>query len=279
MKIERLTLELEKNTEQPKIKFNSYAYMKLQAFLKTEFAKKYEFMCIGEVVRDKNIYTVMNLHIIPQMKNGSAYCETDDEKYAIWLQENYKPDERKLVRLHAHSHVNMATSPSGTDNDNIYKMMKYVKDYFIQMIFNLKDSITLNLYQREDMLIYKDLPYTVILDNEIEYDPLSNMFTNIKDMSKYKPCIVNNIVVFTDGLEFDLASQQFYAYDKNLIISQYDIFPFDKEKYDKLIETSQKELKNYEPTTTTYSTKKGGYKTKEDSDYYEYKYQKYLLGD
>lgn len=153
----------------PKVIFNENAYYDMLSFFTAKVTNSKEFMFIGTVEKLKdNIYWITSTQLIPQEANSGAFCETDDDRYPGWLHDHFPTVELKnKVRLNGHSHVNMAVEPSGTDNQNIEKMMQYVDDFFIQLIINKRQEIKINLWDKETGLIFNTCPYYVQIGEAI----------------------------------------------------------------------------------------------------------------
>lgn len=150
----------------PRIVFLENAYYNMIKLYTAKITETKEFMFIGTVSKVDNkgvkVYTIQDIKLIPQESNSGAYCETDDDRYPAWLHENFPTVQDKMkVRLNGHSHVNMAVNPSGTDDNNIEKMMQYVDDYFIQLIINRRQEIKINLWDKEAGLIFNNCSYFI----------------------------------------------------------------------------------------------------------------------
>lgn len=269
------------NGKLPVVLFTSEAYAKLLAFYNTTWAKTYEFMYIGEVDynKEENIYVMSNVELIPQMKNSMAYCETDDDKYPIWLQEKYPIKYRKYIRFHGHSHVNMGTSPSGTDNQAIFKMMDYVDDFFIQFIMNLKKEYTLNIYNKELNLIYNNVEYKILTEQGYIVDPKTfSIATNIETatFTPYKDNIIIGENLYLNIKNFDVITE-----DNYIKVVKGKSLTQNKEKLEQLTkeaEQTAKDLKIPFPTSTYNYTSSKSY-VKRINDYYdEDDYNPYFKG-
>lgn len=270
-----MDIKILENGKLPIVLFTSKAYLKLLALYNTTWAKTYEFMYIGEIehIKEHNTYVLKNVELIPQVKNSSAYCESDDDKYPIWLQEKYPIKDRKYVRFHGHSHVNMATGPSGTDTQAIYKMMQYVDDFFIQFIMNLKKDYTLNIYNKELNLIYNNVTYNIITEQGYLVDPKTyNIVTNIENAiaipEKDNIKIGDNL--FLNLKNFDIITNDGYI----KVIKGKSITP-NKDVLELLTKEAEQTAKDLEikfPTYNSYSyvssyTKKTN--LKDLNDYYD----------
>lgn len=264
---------------QPIILFTTKAYSELRSMYTTTESKTYEFMYIGEVEHINNVYAIKHVRLIPQCQISMTHCETDDDKYPIWLQEQYNVKDRKLIRFHGHSHVNMGTTPSGDDDNAIMKMMNYVSDFFIQFIMNQKEDYTLNLYDKQNNLIYENLNFKLIteqghilsLDGEIAINPSSEIKLVLnKDNNKLllREGIYLNLTTFETTIEDNYIEMSINKKPK-LKIEQM-------EKFKKVVEKDIKKL-NIKFPTTTYKydyNYNGYYNGYYNSPYYKKDYKK-----
>lgn len=143
----------------PKVIFREEAYFDLKKMMSSTLAKNTEFMCFGmvEKVTERKEYILSHFYLIPNKNNSGAYCEADEER----LNDFYAKiplSERRKIRCHCHSHVNMGTSPSGTDNEQGEDFAASVSDYFIQLIINHKDLNTANVLDTQEGLGYYKVP-------------------------------------------------------------------------------------------------------------------------
>lgn len=144
------------------------AYQKMFALV-DHFSTEIAWHCLAKR-DDKGKYTISDVIVYPQKVTG-ATVNTDQEKYQMWLFE--LPDEVfPLVRCQAHSHVNMATSPSGTDTNYYDQIVETLgdEDFFIFMILNKRRDIFCNIYDKKYNVMYesKDITITKTYDDEIE---------------------------------------------------------------------------------------------------------------
>jgi len=205
------------NEDIPKLIYTSETFADIINLMHTNHAKTQEFGFMGEIERDGIDYIVTKLHILPQ-KTTAAYFETDDDKYPEWLGKTFpKPEDRRKLRLQAHSHVNMATSPSGVDDTQIRKMIDNVKDYFIQLIINHKMENTVNLYSKERNLIYTNLPEYVKIGNILV--PVGKEINLTEYTKNITPQFVPdlNVIYLTDEIYIDCNTLKSYIADENII--------------------------------------------------------------
>jgi hypothetical protein len=110
----------------------------------------------GIVERKDNKFLIKDILVYPQTVTG-ATVTVDDEEYSLnWLQ---KLDDETFnaLRMQGHSHVNMPTSPSGTDMDTYKKILDTLSDddYYIFMIVNKRGTLWINIYDNKNNVIFE----------------------------------------------------------------------------------------------------------------------------
>lgn len=65
------------------------------------------------------------------------------------------------MKVWGHSHVNMSTSPSGQDNDQIKIFSDNAQDFFIRIITNKREELRLDLYDYETGVAYEEMNFIV----------------------------------------------------------------------------------------------------------------------
>nr|DAG49305.1 MAG TPA: hypothetical protein [Caudoviricetes sp.] len=103
---------------------------------------------------DKTHFQITKILIYPQKVTG-ATVNTDQEEYTKWLYA-LKDEEFNAVRFQGHSHVNMATNPSGVDMQNQWDMINQLNstDYYIFMIWNKRREYNVRVIDMADNVIY-----------------------------------------------------------------------------------------------------------------------------
>ena len=119
------------------------AWMKLNAFI--HLVGDFEISGFGRIqkgeVDGKEMHLVTDFDIIKQ-EVKAAYVESDEDAVMEFIM-NTPADQRGEWVLDWHSHVNMATSPSGTDWTNYSDMLKArMNQQFPAMIVNKKGDVT-----------------------------------------------------------------------------------------------------------------------------------------
>ena len=120
----------------------------------------------GFVKRDGMTFTLYDIIMYPQY-NSAATTKSDEEEYSKWILRQYDFDNFCDMKMHGHSHVNMACSPSTTDmqfRENILKNLK--KDsFYIFMIMNKQGSYTVEIYDYVTGMIYDTTDITIYTDD------------------------------------------------------------------------------------------------------------------
>lgn len=119
------------------------AYLKMLSLV-AEFTS--EVAWHGTVERNGNHFSIKDIFVYPQVVTGVTVTP-DQVEYTNWLYD--LPDEDfNALRFHGHSHVNMTTSPSGTDiqfqTDMLAKLTD--DDYYIFVIWNKRGDFTFRVY-------------------------------------------------------------------------------------------------------------------------------------
>lgn len=196
---EVLKEQLNTTIKRPIIYMTGNTYLKmLQYVLKCDV----EIAWHGTVKRgtgDKShVFYIKDVYLYPQ-KVAAATVKVDDDKYTQWS-DKQDADAFNNRRFQGHSHVNMGTFYSGTDQDNKQAFMQDLldDDYYIFLVTNKKQEHNFEIYDLTQNIIFenKDIDFKVYLsekellnhiDEEIKenctkptyngYQPLSNHYT------------------------------------------------------------------------------------------------------
>lgn len=103
---------------------------------------------------DDDIYVIDDILVFPQEVTGVT-VDSDDERRIEWF--NTISDEELMnIRCDCHSHVNMGTSPSGTDDKEVEAVLENLDgDAFrIFMIWNKKLEFTCRIFDMEKNIFF-----------------------------------------------------------------------------------------------------------------------------
>lgn len=116
---------------------------------------------------EKGVYYVTDIVIYPQETTStSIHCDTTE--YGLWQQNLCLkcPEEFEKLRLHGHSHVNMACFPSTTDKDLQDDGIEMLQEngFYIWLIANKNLNYWAKIADREDGVVYKEV--SLIFEDE-----------------------------------------------------------------------------------------------------------------
>ncbi|MCL2111936.1 MAG: hypothetical protein FWH32_06800 [Clostridiales bacterium] len=143
-------------TKRPQVKIDAQAFVKMLMYT----AKcSTEVAWYGFVSRDKDTYTIEDVFLFPQSVT-EATVSVEEEKLALWHDENIgkDPDKVDKFRFHGHSHPNSNVKLSKVDVDyRLQTTSEYqpeTQEYHLFMIINKSGEISLQLFDFFDMIAY-----------------------------------------------------------------------------------------------------------------------------
>lgn len=147
-----------KNAIKPTVQFTPEAYLKMYTLVQNTSD---EIGWHGIVTKHNNLYIITDILVYPQITTASTVTG-DDDKYPEWLVK--LPDEIfNKIRFQGHSHVNMATNPSGVDSNFYDAILQSLEpgDYYIFCIMNKKNDLNIWLYDFNQNIIFEKKDITV----------------------------------------------------------------------------------------------------------------------
>ena len=152
------TKTIGKIDKKTKLVFTEFAWIKMR-MLVDSFDKEVGWR--GTAYKQEDGYLVTDIFVYPQKVTGST-VDTDDEKFPSWLM-SFDDETFNHLRFHGHSHVNMGTTPSGTDETHRKEILEGMGDdtFFIFLITNKNGSCTAKIYDLEDNICYDDSDITI----------------------------------------------------------------------------------------------------------------------
>jgi hypothetical protein len=135
------------------------------------------------------IYDVL---VYPQVATAvTVEADDDNNAYVSWLDD--LPDAQfNQVRMQGHSHVNMGTSPSGTDINFYETLLEHVKDFYIFMILNKAGSVFVEYYDIANNVVYETADIELVkeiqgFDYRAWYNEQSQRYVTLRTSFSYKP--------------------------------------------------------------------------------------------
>lgn len=176
---------LEQQIEKPTVFFTKLAKDKM-VYLVDQCDKEVAWHGLVTYDEAENTYVIEDIIVYPQTATATTVT-TDDSEIAHWF--NSLDDEIFFkIRLQGHSHVNMSTSPSGTDTTYYNDLLQNLgdNDYYIFMILNKKNSLFINIYDYAQNVIFETKDITIQYEENI--DPYADWYEqSIAMVKEVKP--------------------------------------------------------------------------------------------
>lgn len=155
-----------RNNERVKVEFTEDAYAKMFALI-DHFSTEVAWHGLVNRIAP-NHFLIEKILVYPQTVTG-ATVETDQEAYDAWLM-TINDDDFMKMKFQAHSHVNMATSPSTTDLEHQSKIISQLNNegFYIFMILNKRRDYTIKVYDAENNTLYEKADVDIILPPSAE---------------------------------------------------------------------------------------------------------------
>ena len=170
----------EESFDRPTIEFTPKAWIKTAGLVATTSS---EIAWHGIVNRTDDLHFVVEDIIMFPQSVTAATVTVDQEEKMKWFCDTFKGADRNKVRLHGHSHVDMGTTPSGTDMNSRSFIKEMVNDqYYIFMIINKSYSMNITLYDMKTNGVYEKEDMNII----IPYDLVDWMAQQKKDNIKVR---------------------------------------------------------------------------------------------
>lgn len=141
--------------EKARLNFTTDAYIQMMNLVTT---CPNEVGWHGTVTRiSEKEFLVDKILVFPQIVSGTDVTP-NEEAFAAWMQPFFEDDEDDTIqrmRFHGHSHVNMGTTPSGTDDRYQADMLGNIKDYYIFLITNKRAERNIMIYDIANNIFYE----------------------------------------------------------------------------------------------------------------------------
>lgn len=165
-----------KHIETPELYILDTAYLKVRKLV-DECTGEVGWHCLVE--KHDNKYIIFDVLVFPQYVTAATVSGVDGD-YETWLAT--LPDEQfDYLRCHMHSHVNMMTTPSGTDENYYSNLMTQVQDYYITVITNKRNENYIRFYDVANNIVFTDLDITICKEDGSTYN---EWYETVKDNIK-----------------------------------------------------------------------------------------------
>lgn len=141
-----------------------------------------EVAWVGLVNANKttNTYVIEEIFLPHQGAHGTN-CEITAQGYFPIEDELMRRNEHLRLftdlKFWGHSHVNMGTGPSGTDQESTSKRVQEAGDYFIRCICNKRGEMHLSFFDNVLGLGFEDIAWEV--DDGIDHQSLRKHYTDV----------------------------------------------------------------------------------------------------
>lgn len=157
------TKTFEGGNEKATLVFTAEAYNKMMALVQS-FDKEVAWHCVSRRGEKENEYEVYDIVVYPQSVTA-ATVEMDVAEYDEWIRKHAMAGDEWVFNLkgQGHSHVNMSTSPSGTDMDHQKKVLADMKPdgFYIFVIWNKRNEHTCWVYDLAKNTVFENKDITV----------------------------------------------------------------------------------------------------------------------
>lgn len=143
----------------PEIRIDITAYNKIMEA--TNICNN-EIALLGCVKKENNSYLIYDAIIIEQEVHSTTAEITEEGLSKLALELVEKENGVQMwndIKMWYHSHVNMSTSPSIQDEEQMKLFIQNNDDFFIRMIGNKKEELKIDLYNIENGIVYEDLHF------------------------------------------------------------------------------------------------------------------------
>ncbi len=150
----------EKDIKTPQVFITTNAYVKMRKLVETN---SMEIGWYGTVERQpglNNVYVITDIIVYPQLVSGITCTQDEDKLFDFEM--SLTTEQVNTKRFHGHSHVNMATGPSGVDEQFYQDLLTQVNDFFIILVTNKKNENTIRFYDKENNIIYNNIEINIL---------------------------------------------------------------------------------------------------------------------
>ena len=153
------------NYTAPVVYITTEASRKMNAYIQ-ECNEELAWLCVVERM-DETTFRIEDVMLFEQEVTAvtANICEKALNDFGSMLIQTGRTDLFNKIRGWGHSHVNMAVSPSGTDEDT-FKQFYSTCEYFIRLIGNKKGEMRLDLVDCERKLQFDNLDFLEWMDED-----------------------------------------------------------------------------------------------------------------
>ena len=105
------------------------------------------------------------------------------------------------LKMWGHSHVNMGITPSGQDDKQMVEFSQIGHDWFIRLICNKKGDLGIDVFDYEEGIVYKNVPWERLISQEEEEEVMQNQAIRAELQKQLDELDAQMKVLSTQGLE------------------------------------------------------------------------------
>lgn len=180
---------------------------------------------------DERRYQVYDIIVCNQKVNGGRVITDDDDMIKFY--ESLTDEQAEFLHFQAHSHVSMATTPSGVDIENQTSTVKNMggKGFYLFQIWNKSLEINSFLYDLDHNIFFDKDDIEIVIEDS-EYGSINEFLESLKDK------VVNMTYTNSAKSTYNYSSYQEKDYSK--VKSFEDFINREEDKVDKKKEEENK---------------------------------------
>ena len=154
-----------KSEEKATVTFAPIAWLKMQMLI-GDFQSEVGWYGVARRADGEGYaYCIDDILVYPQSVTG-AYVDFDEAKVSKWLFDNREDERFSSIRMHGHSHVNMAVSPSTTDKNHYKTILDQLRPdgFYIFMIWNKSGQSYCEIYDMRHNIMFENGDVTMNID-------------------------------------------------------------------------------------------------------------------
>lgn len=153
---------------EPIVLININALNKMKEYIRQS---NKEIGWLGTVVKENGIYNILDVYLFKQEVHETTTEITTDGLNEFAMEILSQEDGMEIwnnMKMWGHSHVNMSTSPSVQDDNQMDLFTQNANDFFIRIIANKKDEFRIDVWDYEKGVIYEKLNYIIDYGKDAE---------------------------------------------------------------------------------------------------------------
>ena len=153
---------------EPIVLININALNKMKEYIRQS---NKEIGWLGTVVKENEMYNILDVYLFKQEVHETTTEITTDGLNEFAMEILSQEDGMEIwnnMKMWGHSHVNMSTSPSVQDDNQMDLFTQNANDFFIRIIANKKDEFRIDIWDYEKGVIYEKLNYIIDYGKDAE---------------------------------------------------------------------------------------------------------------